>query len=654
MTDFNRLFDRIRINDLELRNRIVMPAMGTQLASDSGAVTQRLIDYHVERSKGLVGLQITEVACVDSPLGKTIVNQLRIDHDRFIPGLNHLVEAVHLHGGKMAVQLHHAGRQTTLVATEGLQPVSSSEVAYVDRYGIPPGAWVSRPRALNVDEIHDLVEKFSESAERAKRAQADAVEIHGAHGYLIGQFLSPYTNHRTDDYGGSLDKRLRFAVEIIERTRQKVGEHFPIIFRISADEMIPDGLKLEEAKIICKRLEQAGVDAFNVSAAIYESEHWCEQPMAIPRGCLTTLSAGIKEAVTKPVIVVGRINNPRLAEEIIEQGKADLVAMGRALLADPELPKKAYEGRTSEIRMCTACNIGCINRVGWQGLSISCQVNPAVGREREYELIKAKTPRRILVIGGGPAGMESARVTALRGHEVTMYDQNNELGGQLLLASKPPHKDELRNISTYYSNQLRNLGVRVHLGETVDGHTIESESPDAVILATGATPLIPNIMGVNSSHVVTAWDVLKGCNLRKGAAVVVGGGEVGCETAEYLASKNMQVTIFEMLDYMGGDVELLTRHLLLERLSNLEVAMVTNAFVTDIVEGGIYYSKTGNKKRVFVEAPTIVFATGSKPRNELASRLIQAKNEVHLVGDCVEPRGILDAIKEGSQVGRTV
>jgi 2,4-dienoyl-CoA reductase-like NADH-dependent reductase (Old Yellow Enzyme family)/thioredoxin reductase len=630
-----------------------MPAMGTQLASDTGAVTQRLIDYHVERSRGLVGLQITEVACIDSPLGKTIVNQLRIDHDRYVPGLNQLVEAVHLHGGKMAVQLHHAGRQTNLTATEGLQPVSASEVAYYDEYGIPPGAWVSRPRALTVEEIQRLVEKFAEGAERAKRAQMDAVELHGAHGYLIGQFLSPYTNKRTDLYGGSLEKRLRFAVDVVERTREKVGANFPIIFRISADEMIPEGLKLDEAKIICKRLEEVGVDAFNVSAAIYESEHWCEQPMATPRGCLTHLSAGIRAAVTRPVIAVGRINNPLLAEEILENGKADLVAMGRALLADPELPKKSYEERTGDIRMCTACNIGCISRVGWQGLSISCQVNPAVGREREYELTRVGKPRNIIVIGGGPGGMETARVAALRGHSVRLYDSNTELGGQILLASKPPHKEELQNILSYYTTQLRNLKVRVELNETVDERTIINEVPDAMILATGAVPLIPDISGVNSSNVVTAWDVLKGIETPNEKTVVVGGGEVGCETAEFIASSGAKVTVTEMLDYVGGDVELLTRRLLLERLRKLGVQFMTDAKVVEIVKDGIYL--TGQRRgREYIEASTVVLATGSKPKNDFAKPLSLMGAEFHVIGDCVEPRGILEAIREGSQVGRLV
>lgn len=627
--------------------------MGTQLASDTGAVTQRLIDYHAERSKGLVGLQITEVASIDSPLGKTIVNQLRIDHDRYVPGLNQLVETVHLHGGKMAVQLHHAGRQTNLTVTEGLQPVSASEVAYHDEYGIPPGAWVSQPRALTVEEIQRLVEKFGEGAERAKRAQMDAIELHGAHGYLIGQFLSPYTNKRTDLYGGSLEKRLRFAVEIVERAREKVGANFPIIFRISADEMIPEGLKLDEAKIICKRLEQVGVDAFNVSAAIYESEHWCEQPMAIPRGCLVHLSAGIREAVTRPVIAVGRINDPLVAEEILENGKADLVAMGRALLADPELPRKSFEGRTSDIRMCTACNIGCINRVGWQGLSISCQVNPAVGREREYELIRAGKRLKILVIGGGPAGMEATRVAALRGHSVILYEKSNELGGQLLLASKPPHKEELQNILSYYSAQLRNLGVRIELNETANEQTITTEAPDVVILAAGAVPLVPNISGVSSSNVVTAWDVLTGSKTPNEKTVVVGGGEVGCETAEFIASSGAKVTVLEMLDYVAGDVELLTRRLLIERLRKLGVEFVTDAKVVDIVKDGIYFM--GQRRgREYIEAATVVLATGSKPKNDLANPLSLMRTEFHVIGDCVEPRGILEAIREGSQVGRAV
>jgi len=250
MIEFKKLFEPIQIGNVQLRNRIVMPAMGTLLASDTGAVTERLIDYHAERSRGFVGLNITEVACVDSPLGKTIVNQLCIDHDRYLPGLNHLAQAVHAYGGKIAVQLHHAGRQTSLAATGGLQPVSASDVAYYDRHGVPPGAWISQPRQLTIEEIAGLVDKFADSAERAKKAQMDAVELHGAHGYLIGQFLSPYTNRRTDAYGGSLERRMRFALEIVQSVRERVGSHFPVIFRISADEMIPEGLKLNEAKTI--------------------------------------------------------------------------------------------------------------------------------------------------------------------------------------------------------------------------------------------------------------------------------------------------------------------------------------------------------------------------------------------------------------------
>jgi 2,4-dienoyl-CoA reductase-like NADH-dependent reductase (Old Yellow Enzyme family)/thioredoxin reductase len=653
MTDFRKLFEPIQIGNVQLRNRIVMPAMGTLLASDTGAVTDRLIDYHAERSRGLVGLNITEVACVDSPLGKTIVNQLRIDHDSYVPGLNHLAQTVHAYGGKIAVQLHHAGRQTSLAVTGGLQPVSASDVAYYDKYGIPPAAWVSQPRPLTVEEIGRLVEKFAESAERAKRAQMDAVELHGAHGYLIGQFLSPYTNKRTDAYGGSLERRMRFALEIVQRVREKVGARFPVIFRISADEMIPEGLKLDEAKTICRNLEEVGVDAINVSAAIYESEHWCEQPMATPRGCLTHLSAGIKEAVGIPVIAVGRINDPTLAERILQEEKADMVAMGRALLADPELPRKAREGRLDDIRRCTACNTGCIYRVGWQGLSVSCQVNPGVGREKEFRVVPVDGPRRILVIGGGPGGMEAALIASLRGHKVVLYEKNSELGGQVLLAIKPPHKDELRSILEYFPAQLNKLGVRLELGKEANDRVIESEKPDAVILAAGATPLVPEIRGADGDNVMTAWDVLAGRKKPEGKTVIVGGGEVGCETAEFVAESGLRVTVAEMLDYVAVDVEPLTRWLLLERLRKLGVSLMTDARTSEITRDGI--NVLGNRRgNEHVEAHTVVLALGSKASNQLLEPLRKKVNELYAIGDCVEPRNILEAIREGSEAGRVV
>jgi 2,4-dienoyl-CoA reductase-like NADH-dependent reductase (Old Yellow Enzyme family)/thioredoxin reductase len=638
---------------MQLRNRIVMPAMGTQLASDTGAVTDRLIDYHAERSRGLVGLNITEVTCVDSPLGKTNVNQLRIDHDRYVPGLNHLAQAVHAYGGKIAVQLHHAGRQTSLTVTDGLQPVSASDVAYYDRHGIPPGAWISQPRPLTIEEIQGLVDRFAESAERAKRAQMDAVELHGAHGYLIGQFLSPYTNKRTDAYGGSLERRMRFALEIVQRVRERVGAGFPIIFRISADEMIPEGLKLDEAKIICRNLWETGVDAVNVSAAVYESEHWCEQPMATPRGCLTHLSAGIKDAVDIPVIAVGRINDPTLAERILQEEKADMVAMGRALLADPELPRKAREGRLDDIRKCTACNTGCIYRVGWQGLSISCQVNPAAGREKELRVVPADKTRKILVIGGGPAGMEAARVASLRGHEVVLYEKNSQLGGQVLLAIKPPHKDELRNILEYFPAQLNKLGVRLELGKEANDRVVENEGPDAVILATGATPLVPEIEGADGDNVMTAWDVLTGRKKPEGKTVIVGGGEVGCETAEFVAESGLPVAVAEMLDYVAADVEPLTRWLLLERLRGLGVSLMTHAKTVEITKDGI--NIIGNRHgREHVEANAVVLALGSKASNQLLEPLRKKVSELHVIGDCMEPRNILEAIREGSEAGRIV
>ncbi len=410
-TSFTKLLEPVKIGAMELRNRIVMPPMCTNFASETGAVTQRLIDYYVERARGGVGLVTVEATCVDSPVGRLSPLQLCVDDDKFIGGLNDLVEAIQEKGAKISLQLHHAGRQTTLAVTGGAQPVSASETVYKD----------VKARALPAEGIECVVGRFGESAKRAKAAGFDAVEIHGAHGYLIAQFLSPYVNKRIDEYGGDPEKRMRFVLEVLEETRKRVGLDFPIIFRLSGEEFVEDGLTLKEAKGIAQRLERAGVDALHVTAGV-GGTIWPVQPMAVPRGCLVHLAEGIKEVVGIPVIAVGRINNPTLAEEILRDGRADLVSMGRALIADPELPRKVAEGRLDDIRMCTACLRGCSERFNAY-LRISCTVNPAVGREKEYMVKPADKPKKVLVVGGGAAGLEAARVAALRGHEVTLYEK---------------------------------------------------------------------------------------------------------------------------------------------------------------------------------------------------------------------------------------
>lgn len=635
----DKLFEPFKIGTMELKNRIVMPPMGTNFSAEDGSVTKRLKNYHVERAKGGVGLIIVEGTYVE-PRGRGSVRQLAVDHDNKIPGLRELTTAVRANGAKIALQLIHGGRQS-LSSVIGTQPVSASEV-FCRLTG-------ETPRALSVQEIRDVVEAFAEAARRAKEAGFDAIEIHGAHGYLINQFLSPLTNKRTDQYGGDVKGRARFLLEILERVRKKVGSGYPVLCRINGDDYIEGGITLEEAKATAKMLEADGVDALDISAGIYDSPvPVTTAPMALPRGNLVHLAAEIKQVVGVPVIAAGRINDPELAEEILRQGKADLVSMGRALLADPYLPKKAAAGALDEINRCTACD-ECISRLVFNE-EIACSVNAALGREEEYRIKKAGVPKRVLVVGGGPAGMEAARVSALRGHEVVLYEKSERLGGQLNLAAVPPHKEEIKNVTAYLEPQIRKLGVKIMLGKEVTPTLVQKIKPDVVFIATGSVPLLPENLG--GDNVLTANDVLAGVASVGGKVVVVGGGMVGAETAEFLAERGKKVTILEMLGRIGVDMVPMVIMLLYRRLKELGVVMITNAKVKEIKGNSVVYEK--DEKKQTIEADSVVLAMGSKPNIALMKMLEGRVPKLYAIGDAKEPSNVLNAIHEGSQLAREI
>jgi 2,4-dienoyl-CoA reductase-like NADH-dependent reductase (Old Yellow Enzyme family)/thioredoxin reductase len=649
MAELQRLFEPVRIGKLELKNRIVMPALCSKLPTEFGAVSERLIDFYVERARGGAGLIVIENTCIDWPVGKAGTNPIRADEWKFLHGLHELAEAVHPYGTKIATQLQHTGRQgSQLTSAEGQQLVAPSAIPC-----LPTGA--EMPRELTVEEIEVLIGKFVLGATITKAAGFDAVEIQGAHGYLITQFMSPYTNKRTDEYGGDLEGRMKFALKIIEGVRLAVGPDFPIIFRMNGDEYIEGGLTLEDNRQVARRLEAAGVDCLSVSAGIYESPPWYSRifpTMGMPEGCNVPLAGAIKSAVNIPVIVAGKLGDPVLAEEVLRDGKADLIALGRPLLADPDLPNKALEGRLRDIRPCTYCNESCAGNMShiWR---ISCAVNPAVGNERAYEIKPARKSRHVLVIGGGPAGMEAARVARLRGHDVTLCDKASSLGGQLLPASVPEFKQPIKRLVEYYEAQLDKPGIKVQLGREATPETVAKAKPDVVILATGASPLVPDIPGVNSSGVATASEILMGTREAGDRVAVIGGGMVGSELAWFLAEKGKRVTIVEMALSVAEDVNMFSRFYLLDRLQGLGVQIETNTRVEEITDDGVVAIDISGNKRL-IEADTVVLAVGFRAVKELEAKLRDQGVEVHSIGDCVEPGKITEAIHSAARVARQI
>lgn len=526
--EFTRLFDPIRINRLEIDNRFVMPAMVTNFGNEDNTVSDRLIAYHVARAKGGFGLIIVENAAVH-PWGRAFSAVLGLWDDRFIGDCRRLTAAVHAAGGKIFAQIYHAGAQTTEKAI-GVQPVAPTAFLHPINGTLP--------RELDKNEIVEIIEAFGQATLRAKQAGFDGVEIHGSHGYLISQFMSPYTNKRTDEFGGDLRGRLRFPIEILQQVRRLVGDDYPVIIRMAGDERISDGRGIEESKIAVRLLDEAGYDAFHITTATTATQYYIAPPYYAGSAINVQYAEQIKRVTAKPVITTGRISDPLMAEEILLEGRADMIGMGRAAIADPELPRKVAQGKLDDVQHCVGCLQGCIGRLYWD-VPINCLANSAVGNESQ-ELIDASEKKKVLVVGGGIAGLETARIAALRGHAVELHEKTGKLGGQLLIAGMPPHKQSILQLVKTKIRQAQQAGVDIHLHSAVDEASVAQIRPDVVVVATGGSPLWPSIPGIDGSSVVGAWDVLLGRMRLGNKILVIGGGSVGCETADFLASRGKQ------------------------------------------------------------------------------------------------------------------
>lgn len=643
--EFKKLFEPICINKMQLKNRIVMPPMHTRFASESGETTDRIIEYYVERAKGGVGLIIIENTCIDWLVGRASGNPIRIDQDIYTCGLRDLVEAVHKYDTKIASQPHHSGRQNTRANIEGgRSPIAPSS--------IPCGLCKDIPDEMTIDDIKRVINQFVAAARRTKQAGFDALELHAAHGYIITQFLSPYTNKRNDLYGGSLENRMRFPIEVVSRVREEVGPGFPIIYRFSAEEKVPGGQQLEESLCLVKRLEKEGVDAFHVSAGIYESITWIypDDP-----GVLVYLAEAVKKEVKVPVITVGRLGNPLDAEKVLEEGKADLVSMGRSLLADPYIPLKTKLGKTEEIVPCIACN-ECVGRL-FSGWRLGCTVNPLLSKEYKIKISKTHSPKKISIIGAGPAGLEAARVATLMGHKVELFDKREKIGGQLQEASVAKFKEEhLKPLITYYENQIDKLKIEVKLGREIKAEEIINSKPDAVIVATGSIPIIPNIDGIKNKNVYLAVDFLaseqkvagKRVNIGNNEKIfVIGGGEVGLEAALVLEEKGNKVVVVEITDQIARDLNSVQIEYMNRRLKNSNLAILKNHRVVKIKEGKVVIEDIANFEISESDCDSVFIAIGFKPNNNLAMQLTGKVPEIKAVGDCVNIGRLFQAIHNG-------
>jgi 2,4-dienoyl-CoA reductase-like NADH-dependent reductase (Old Yellow Enzyme family)/thioredoxin reductase len=635
------LFSPFSIKGRQLQNRIVMPGLASFLIEDDGSITDKTIEHYRKRAAGGPAMVIVE-ACAVSPEGIVSPHQARIYDDRFIEGLARIAQVMRAEGAVPALQIHHGGRQTPARVIKR-KPVSPSN--------LPCPAISGEVEPLSIEGIQEMVLKFAEAAGRAKEAGFDLIEIHGAHGYLINQFLSAFSNIREDRYGGDTAGRARFAVEIVQEVRKRVGEAFPISFKISAQEFVPNGLTVEESIQILKYLTAAGVDIVQVSAGNDATPEWISQPMFMKTACLADSAAKIRKALQVPVMAVGRINDPVVAEEIIREGKADLVCMGRGLLADPEMPKKAKEGRLDDIRICIACNT-CMESIFRRG-RVECLVNPTLGREKEMELKPAKKPKRVMVVGGGPGGLHVASVAAARGHEVLLFEKQSRLGGQLLLGSVTKYKKEILSLISFQRTQVEKMKIKTYLNCEVTPETVKEIKPDEIILCTGATPILPPIPGMERPIVYSLPDILDGDRPLPGKTVVVGGGATGCEVAHHLAEHGSQVSIVEQLPKIAGQMESMTRKVLLKQLRDHKVRFLTGHRLSRIENNGVYVTSSDGTES-FIEADAVLIAIGNKPDNRLYEQIKPLGIPIHQIGDCLEPRSAKAAISEAAEIGRAI
>ncbi len=639
---YQKLFESIKIKDVEIKNRIVMAPMATRFATFNGEVTPRLIRYYVERTKGGAGLINIEATAI-SREGIGWNNNLAIYDDHYIEGLKKLTEAVHANGAKISLEIFHTGSKAPRDII-GQLPVAPSAVYQNGEV---------TPRELTVPEIKELVKKYGDAAQRAKEAGFDIVNIHMAHGYLINQFLSPMTNKRTDEYGGSVENRVRFGIEIIKEVRKRVGDNYPIFCRLTAEEGVGEiGIDLNESIKITPLLEKAGADVIDISAGSSGKPFLTEGTYSLEQGFNTYLAEGIKKVVNIPITIVGKIRKADMAEKILADGIADFIVLGRTFIADPYWPNKVYEGREDEIRPCISCVQGCTGRLG-KDLDISCTVNPEIGREGMFDACCNTKSYRVLVIGGGIGGMNVANELAKKGHKVVLAEKKTRLGGQANLAIVPRHKTaDLEPLLDFLKLQLKLNNVEIHTGVEITPDNIQKYNPDIIVQATGAQPRCLDMIEIKDANVLTAWEVLENKDCPGKNIAIIGAGEVGLETTEFLVSElGKNVFVFEILPEYGRDMNQHEKLFLLKRLENTNIEIFTQTSVKKVEKGKVYFQR-GGLDEVVEPIDTVVFATGSVCC--LKDNFKDIKIPIYHVGDCIKPGRMYEAFHSGYMVSREI
>ncbi|UCF94421.1 MAG: FAD-dependent oxidoreductase, partial [Desulfobacterales bacterium] len=640
------LFEPARMGLLTLKNRLVMTAMSTGFAEAGGRVSDRLTEYYGARASGGAALITVEEAYIHPQLPH-IKDALGIYSDHLIPGLETLTRRIHQEGALAALQIGLYFRQQL----NGFPRYAVSSYAPDCAEGC---------KELNAAEIHYLTKLFVDATARARKAGFDAVEIHACHGCLLSEFLSPFWNKRTDEYGGDRAGRFRFALEILSAIRGRLDRDYCILYRISGSEFTPDGFTPDDAVELSRALEAEGVSAINVSGGLGHINHIAIPPADVPRGLLLPIGKRIKEAVKVPVIV-GNSMTPDLAQKGIEKGAADFIGLGRPLIADPQWPMKVKQGRLDEIRHCLRCNQGCLGALrDPRRTGISCMYNPLSGREFERPLTRAAKKMRLVVVGGGPAGCETARIARLRGHDVILLEKADRLGGQIRLAAAPPQKADFNKMIEFYEGDLNRLGVDVRLKTAADTGLMKSLAADVYVFATGAHPGNLPIPGAELPHVAVSRAVLAGwVDISKGPVVVIGGGATGLETADLLSERDLDVTVVEMLDTAGRDIVagIGVREALLNRLSAKRVRICSGHRVTRILPDAVVVSNRpliGGGDEIRIPAEYVVLAIGMKPEplDDLSELL--DKTQWYQVGDCLNPGNAFDAIHQAFELARKI